>query len=57
MTSKRLTLIMLFKTIKTIVVILLICTDRDLLEIIKIVLDLMISFKKEKTIFNHWKNN
>jgi len=57
MTSKRLTLIMLFKTIKTIVVILLICTDRDLLEIIKIVQDLMISFKKEKTIFNHWKNN
>jgi len=57
MTSKRLTLIMLFKTIKTIVVILLICTDRDVLEILKIVQDLMISFKKEKTIFNHWKNN
>jgi len=48
---------MLFKTIKIIVVILLICTDRDLLEIIKIVQDLMISFKKERMIFNLWKNN
>ena len=48
---------MLFKIIRTIVGIPLIYMDRDTSEIIKIVRDLMISFKKGKMIFNHWKNN